>query len=94
MEQRPTKRPPGWLRIVAAVVTVVYCVLLIPDHDLAHLLSTAAFAPLFLVVAIAPQGLFDGRFAAWTQRHPAASIGLVIIFFAALVSSVLIRVFD
>jgi hypothetical protein len=94
-EQRwPTKRPPPWLRIVAAAVTVVYCLLLIPDHALQDLLHTAVLAPLFLLFAIAPHGLFDGRFDAWTRRHLIATSGVLFVFFSALCLSGLAELVD
>jgi hypothetical protein len=91
---RVTKRPPSWLRIAAAVVTVVYCVLLIPDHELTDLLKTAVLAPFFLVFAISPHALYDGRAATWTRRHPIATGGIMFVFFSALCLSGLGAVLD
>ena len=93
-QRRSIKRPPGWLRIVAAVVTVVSCVLLIPDHELRDVLKTAVLAPFFLLFAIAPQGLFDGRSAAWIGRHPILTGGIMFVFLGTLCLAGLSAVLD
>jgi hypothetical protein len=93
-QRRPIRRPPRWLRIIAAVVTVVYCVLLIPDHELTDVLRTAVLAPFFLSFAISPHGLYDGRSAVWTRQHPVATGGIMFVFFSALCLSGLGAVLD
>ncbi|QNE19445.1 hypothetical protein F1D05_17915 [Kribbella qitaiheensis] len=82
------------MRVVAAVVTVVYCVLLIPDHELRDVVKTVGLAPLYLVFAIEPRGLFDGRSEAWTRRHPIATGVVLFVFLSALCSSGLSEVLD
>jgi hypothetical protein len=91
---RVTKRPPRWLRIVAGVATVLYSVQLIPNHEPQDVLKVAALAPLFLLFAIAPPGLFDGRFEAWTRRHPLARSAFTFVFFGALCLSGLAELLD
>jgi hypothetical protein len=93
-QQRSIRRLPGWLRIVAAVVTVAYCLLLIPDHELRDVLKTAVLGPFFLLIAIAPQGLFDGRSAAWIGRHPILTGGIMFVFFGTLCLTGLSAVLD
>jgi hypothetical protein len=88
-QRRPIKRPPRWLRIIAAVVAVVYGFQLIFDHSLANVISTAVLCPLFLTFAIAPRGLFDGRFDVWTRRHRVTAGSLVFVFLGALGMSAL-----
>ncbi|MEU0091283.1 hypothetical protein [Kribbella sp. NPDC006257] len=91
---KPVRRPPRWLRIVAAVVAVVYCALLIPDHELQDVLETAVLAPFFLLFAISPQGLFDGRSAAWIARHPILFGGVMFVFLGTMCLSGLAEIFD
>jgi amino acid permease len=95
VEQRrvPTRRPPWWMRIIAAVAMVIDWGLLIDDHALKHVLTTIVLTPLFLVVAIAPRRLLDGTFDAWARRNPVIIAGLLTIFCAAVILSVLTRVF-
>jgi hypothetical protein len=91
---KPVRRPPRWLRIVAAVVAVVYCALLIPDHELQDVLKTAVLVPFFLLSAMAPQGLFDGRSAAWIARHPILSSGVMFVLFGTMCLSGLAEILD
>lgn len=91
---KPVRRPPRWLRIVAAVVTVMYCLLLIPDHELQDVLKTAVIAPFFLLSAIAPRGLFDGRSAAWIARHPILIGGVMFVLFGTMCLSGLAEILD
>jgi hypothetical protein len=94
VQGRSTKRPPRWLRIVAAAVTALYGVLLIPDHSPQDVLKTAVLAPLFLLVAIAPHGLFDGRFNAWTRRHLILTSGIMFVVFGTYCLSGLATLLD
>jgi hypothetical protein len=82
------------MRIIAAVAMVIDCALLVDDHALKHILTTATLAPLLLVVAIAPRRLFDGGFDAWARRHRVTVIGLLTVYVVVIVLSVLTRVFS
>ena len=66
-------RPPRWFRITSAGIAVLFAVGLTNAHELIAIIWGVLACSLMLVNAIAPKGLYDGRFSAWTQQHPIMS---------------------
>lgn len=79
-------RPPRWFRITSAAMAVLFAVGLRNAHELIDVFWGVLACSLLLVNAIAPRGLYDGRFNAWTRKHPIVSGGL---FFLILGGSAL-----
>ena len=80
---RPTwlggSRPPRWLRIISAAIAVLFAVGLSNAHALTDVFGGALACSLMLLTAIAPKGLYDGRFSAWTRKHPIANGSLIFL---------------
>jgi hypothetical protein len=72
-------RPPRWFRITSAGIAVLFAVGLIHAHELIDVIWGVLACSLMLVNAIAPKGLYDGRFNAWTQKHPIVAGGLLFL---------------
>jgi hypothetical protein len=69
-------RPPRWFRVISAGFAVLFAVGLTDADELVDVIWGILACSLMLVNAIAPKGLYDGRFNAWTQKHPFVSGGL------------------
>jgi hypothetical protein len=72
-------RPPRWFRLTSAVIAVLFAVGLKDARELVDVIWGVLACSLMLVNAIAPRGLYDGRFNAWTEKHPFVGGGLVFI---------------
>ena len=72
-------RPPRWFRIISATAAVLSAVRLFYAHELADVFWGVVVCALLLLNAIAPKGLYDGRFDAWTQKHPIVSGSLTFL---------------
>jgi TRAP-type C4-dicarboxylate transport system permease large subunit len=72
-------RPPRWFRIISATIAGVSAVRLFYAQELADVFWGVVVCALMLLNAIAPKGQYDGRFNAWTQRHPIVSGGLTFL---------------
>ncbi|MEV0804704.1 hypothetical protein AB0I34_43935 [Kribbella sp. NPDC050281] len=72
-------RPPRWFRITSVGLAVLFAVGLRNAHGLIDVFWGVLACSLLLVNAVAPKGLYDGRFNAWTQKHPIVSGGLVFL---------------
>lgn len=82
-------RPPRWFRIISAALAVLFAVELINAHRLIDVFWGALACSLMLMNAIAPKGLYDGRFDAWTRKHPMASAVLLFIVLGGIALAVL-----
>jgi hypothetical protein len=72
-------RPPRWFRLTSAVFAVLFAVGLKDAPELVDVIWGVLACSLMLVNAIAPRGLYDGRFNDWTQKHPLVGGGLAFI---------------
>jgi hypothetical protein len=84
-------RPARWFRITSAGIAVLFAVGLTNADRLIDVFWGVLACSLMLVNAIAPKGLYDGRFTAWTRKHPIVSGGL---FFLILGGSALALMSD
>jgi uncharacterized membrane protein YbhN (UPF0104 family) len=82
-------RPPRWFRVVAAVTAVVFPLQLISEHSLNDTLWAVVIFAIMALNAIAPRGLYDGRFNAWMQDHPLVNGGFVFLILGAGLFSIL-----
>jgi hypothetical protein len=72
-------RPPRWFRITSAAIAVLFAAGLMNADELTDVLWGVLACLIMLLNAIAPKGLYDGRFNAWTQKHPIASGSLIFL---------------
>jgi hypothetical protein len=76
-------RPPRWRRIVAGAFAVSCALRLITAHNLHDVLWTVYVCGVLGLGAVAPRGLYDGRFEAWLRAHPVVNAGLTFLLFGA-----------
>ncbi|NIK58209.1 hypothetical protein [Kribbella shirazensis] len=72
-------RPPRWFRLASAAIAVLFAVGLMNARELTDVFRGILGCSLMLLTAIAPKGLYDGRFKAWTPRHRILSGALVFL---------------
>lgn len=73
------RRPPRWLRIISAAIAVLFAVGLSNAHALTDVFGGSLSCSFMLLNAIASKGLYDGRFSAWTRKHPIANGSLIFL---------------
>jgi hypothetical protein len=75
-------RPPRWFRVVAGVVAVFFALELITAHNFNDVLWAVFVCGGLGLNAVAPRGLYDGRFEAWLRAHPVVNAGLTFLLLA------------
>jgi hypothetical protein len=68
-------RPPRWRRVVAGVFAMIFALGLITAHNLNDVLWAVFVCGVLGLGAVAPRGLYDGRFTAWLRAHPVVNAG-------------------
>ena len=77
--KRP-QRPDRSMRLLALAL-VLFTLYGLPDAEGWHDDLWAVWSVVFFsLLAIAPRGLYDGRFELWSRRHDALSLALVVVF--------------
>jgi hypothetical protein len=72
-------RPPRWRRIAAGAFAVSFALRLITAHNFNDVLWTVYVCGVLGLGAVAPRGLYDGRFTAWLRAHPVVNAGLTFL---------------
>jgi hypothetical protein len=76
-------RPPRWRRITAGVAAVFVALRLITAHNFNDVLWTVYVCGVLGLGAVAPRGLYDGRFTTWMRAHPVVNAGLTFLLLGA-----------
>jgi hypothetical protein len=72
-------RPPRWRRVAAGAFAVSFALRLITAHNLNDVLWALFVCGGLGLSAVAPRGLYDGRFEAWLRAHPVVNAGLTFL---------------
>jgi hypothetical protein len=81
---RRMERPPWWFRIMSLVFAVLLAGQLIGHHRPLDVVQGVLLCGLMLMNAIAPRGMYDGRFETWASTHRLLSSSLVFVFLGLL----------
>ncbi|TCM48949.1 hypothetical protein [Kribbella sp. VKM Ac-2568] len=79
LEKSRASRPPRWVRIVLGAVAVIWALGLITADEPSDVVFRVFFCGSLGLQAVAPRGLYDGRFNAWLRAHPVVNAGLTIL---------------
>jgi hypothetical protein len=72
-------RPPRWLRIVFGAGAVITALGLITADEPSDVVVAVGVCGSLGLHAVAPRGLYDGRFDAWLRAHPVVNAGLTFL---------------
>jgi hypothetical protein len=79
LEKRWASRPPRWARIVFGTGAVIFALELITADEPSDVVFRVFFCGSLGLQAVAPRGLYDGRFDAWLRAHPVVNAGLTFL---------------
>ena len=82
---RGVRRPPRSVRIASLVVASFYAsALVVSSPGPIDILRTVVMCGIWVLLAISPRALYDGRGSAWERAHPVQVAGLLFLFLGLL----------
>jgi hypothetical protein len=82
-------RPPRWRRVVSGVAAVIFALELITVDEPSDVVVAVGVCGVLGLDAVAPRGLYDGRFTAWLRAHPLVNAGLTFLLLGTVLYLVL-----